>query len=58
LKVDYDLNSSVDDIFVPNGYEKNEFCSKSSKFIIKIDGGNVASVKKCNTYYHKILPLN
>jgi len=57
FKVDHDLNPSVDDFLVPNGYEKISFL-KSSKVIVKIDGGNVASVNKCNTYYPKILPLN
>jgi len=58
LKVNHNSNPCVDDIFVPDGYEKISFCLQSNKFIVKIDGGNVASVKKYNTYYPKISPLN
>ena len=56
LKVDHDLNPSVDDTSLPYGYEKNKFFYKATNSL-KIDGGNVVSVKKCNTYYPKILPL-
>jgi len=56
LKIDHDLNLSVDDIFMPNGQEK-DFSFKSHKFIQNNDGKNVASVKKCNTYYPKVLPF-
>jgi len=49
MKLEQDLNPSVDDIFMPNGQEKISFCFKSNKVIQNNDGKNVASVKKCNT---------
>ena len=56
LKVDPDSNPSVDDILMPNEHEKISFCFKSNKVLQNNDGKNVASVKKCNTYYPKVLP--
>ena len=57
LKIDHDLNPSVDDISMPKEQEKFSFyCFESNKVIQNNDGKNVASVKKCNTYYPKVLP--
>jgi len=55
LKIDPDSNPSVDDILMPNEHEKISFCFKSNKVLQNNDGKNAASVKKCNTYYPKIL---
>ena len=56
LTIDYDLNPSFDDIFMPNGQEKISFVSKATNSYKNNDGKNVVSVKKCNTYYPKVLP--
>jgi len=58
LNVDHDYNPRFDDIVVPNGQEKNKFFLQSNKVIPNNDGRNVASAKKFNTYYPKILSLN
>ena len=57
MKTDSDSTPSDNDILLPNGYEKISFCFKSNKVLQNNDGENVASVKKCNTYYLKVLPL-
>ena len=58
MKIDSDSTPSDNDILMPYGYEKISFCFKSNKVLQNNDGKNVASVKKCNTYYPKVLPLN
>merc|ERR1712133_239608 len=57
MKTDPDSTPSDNDILLPNGYEKISFSFKSNKVLQNNDGKNVASVKKCNTYYPKVLPL-
>ena len=56
MKIDPDSKPSVDDILMPNEHEKISFCFKSNRVLQNNDGENVASVKKCNTYYPKVLP--
>ena len=41
LKIDHDLNPSVDDISMPNGRYEISFCFKSNKVIQNDDGKNV-----------------
>ena len=40
-----------------NEYEKIRFCLHINKVMENIDDRNVARVKKCTTYYQKVLPL-
>ena len=56
LKIDHDLNSSVDDISKPHKTRKNKFLYQEQQNIQNNDGRNVVSAKKFNTYYPKILP--
>ena len=46
LKIDHDLDPSVDDISMPNGQHKISFCFKSNKVILNNGGKNVTSAKK------------
>ena len=57
MNIDPDSNPNVDDIRMPNGHEKNKFLFQNQQILQNNDGKNVASVKKCNTYYPKVLPL-
>ena len=49
----HDVDPSVDDIDMPNGPNTDE----EQQNIFKFDGGNKASVKKCNICFSKFLPI-